>query len=265
MPSSVALPHGSYSLIPAVLTACAWLASLYQDGCNYARWTTGSNATNTTFAMNPNVPYLEVGFGAYREPVFKNNEWQVAHSGACFAYPPALVHQDSYWQAAKTFDFLAMILGGGATIFLWLSTCCVFSKATWRVVGYEVVVAALFESLSFLWFRTSLCRTGKCELFWGSKFDIVSTVSAALIFCFYPTPEDRNSARDGDFADGTINTTTPDIQLTETYETVDENQAVSAAPDFATEATQMAKGQDSNETASARRKVDKDLTDVEIV
>jgi hypothetical protein len=98
-------------------------------------------------------------------------------------------------------DFVALVLGGGGCFFLWFATCCAFSRGTWRWVGCEVLLAAIAQSLSFLWFNTSLCHTSgnSCKLFWGSKSDIVSavlwTVAAISVLCRYPVPR---GARRGD-------------------------------------------------------------------
>lgn len=182
----------------------AWLASLFQDGCDFSKLT---GAMVSQIALNPDVPWLEVGIGAFREPRLdtKSGHWEVVYTGACYSYPET-VPQDSYWTAAKAFDFLALVLGGGGTFFLWFSTCCIFSRATWRWAGYEVALAAFFQALSFLWFKTAMCHSSNsnCELFWGSKADIVSTVfwtvSALSIFVYYPIPKDREGG-DGVWVD----------------------------------------------------------------
>jgi hypothetical protein len=207
MPSCRMLPHGNYSLIPAILSSMAWLASLFQDGCDFSKLT---GPTVQQLAINPNVPWLEVGMAAYREPYLntQSGNWEVVYSGACFAYPDdGTVTQDSVWNTARAFDFVALVLGGGGCFFLWFATCCVFSRATWRWAGYEVLLAAVAQCLSFLWFNTSLCHTegNTCELFWGSKADIVSavfwTVAAIAVLCHYPVPRDM-LGRDGVFRSG---------------------------------------------------------------
>jgi hypothetical protein len=206
MPSCRMLPHGSYSLIPAILSSMAWLASLFQDGCDFSKLT---GPTVQQLAINPKVPWLEVGLAAYREPYLntQSGNWEVVYSGACFAYPDdGSVNRDTVWNAARAFDFVALVLGGGGCFFLWFATCCVFSRVTWRWAGYEVLLAAVAQCLSFLWFNTSLCHTegNTCELFWGSKADIVSavfwTVAAVSVFCHYPVPRDVRG--DGVFRNG---------------------------------------------------------------
>lgn len=190
------LPHGQYTLVPAVLCTMAWLSALFQDNCNYSRLTGGIVASIATAA---DTPWLEVGLSAYREPIYNEQaqEWQVVYTGECLEYPADLVEQDTVWTAAKAFAFIADVLGGGGTFFLWFSTCCIFGRATWRWAGYEVLGAALFQSLSFIWFATAICHDESetsCDLFWGSKADILAsilwTLAAMCIFCYYPVPKE---------------------------------------------------------------------------
>jgi hypothetical protein len=195
------LPHGGYSLIPAVFTTMGWLASLFQDGCDFAKLT---GDIVTLIASNSDTPYLEVGFAAYREPYFnvQTQEWDVVYTGMCLVYPPDVVTttENVYWKVAKTFDFAATVLGGAGTFFLWFATCCVFSKGTWKWAGYEVLLASIFQGLAFLWYYNPLCTTegSTCELYWGSKGDMIATlfwfIAAMFIFCHYPTVKDNNNS-----------------------------------------------------------------------
>lgn len=191
------LPHGAYALVCAVLSTLAWLSSLFQDGCDFAQLTGNVVALLT---QNAETPYLDVGFAQYRAPTFTAGQgWSISYSGSCQSYPSNLVSVDGHWRAAKGFDFLALVLGGGGTLFLWFSTCFVFSKGTWRWAGYEVLLASIFQAFAFLWFGTALCSTNTCSLSWGSKADIVACifwfVTAVMIFVRYPSPKD-------DFVDG---------------------------------------------------------------
>mmetsp|Transcript_21146 Transcript_21146/g.38415 ORF Transcript_21146/g.38415 Transcript_21146/m.38415 type:complete len:262 (-) Transcript_21146:1038-1823(-) len=192
MPSLRLLPHGGYTLIPATLSTVAWLASLSQDGCDYARLTGFIVASATKSAS---VEFLEVGFTAYREPVLEGDDWKIQRTGECLAYDENVFHQDAFWMAAKAFAFIALVLGGGGALFLWFSSCCLFSRGTWRWAGYEVLLASISQSLGFLWFATSICNTGdsQCTLSYGSKANIAAAglwfISALSIFCKYPQPK----------------------------------------------------------------------------
>jgi hypothetical protein len=193
------LPHGSYALIPAVLTTMAWISALFQEGCDFAR---ASGDIVNQLATSEGTPWLEVGFSAYREPRFneRTNQWEVVYTGACLAYPETVVHIDGTWKVSKGFTFLALVFGGGATFFLWFSTCCIFSRATWRLAGYEVLAAAITQALAFTWFKTEMCQSNSCEMFRGSQADTMActlwTIAAMFIFCHYPKPYDF-SGRDG--------------------------------------------------------------------
>jgi hypothetical protein len=186
------LPHGGYTLIPAVLSTVAWLAALSQDGCDYSHITgyTVAEVTKSTA-----VEFLEVGINAYRAPELVNGVWEIDYSSSCLPYDEEFFNIDGYWKVAKAFDFISLVLGGGGALFLWFSSCFVFSKGTWKWTGYEVLLASFFLSLSFIWFNTYTCREGDnhCSLSYGSKADIASAtlwlVSALCIFYRYPAPK----------------------------------------------------------------------------
>lgn len=193
MPSLRLLPHGGYTLIPAVLSTCAWLASLSQDGCDYARL---SGYLVATITKSADIPYLEVGFTAYREPIqVEDGDWKIQYTGTCLAFTDDFI-LDGYWMAAKAFAFIALVLGGGGALFLWFSSCFVFSRGTWRFAGYEVLLASIAQCLSFIWYATAICNgTGdvSCVPSYGSKANIAATAcwmaSALAIFCKYPLPK----------------------------------------------------------------------------
>mmetsp|Transcript_14048 Transcript_14048/g.19205 ORF Transcript_14048/g.19205 Transcript_14048/m.19205 type:complete len:273 (-) Transcript_14048:404-1222(-) len=188
------LPHGGYTLLPAILSSIAWLASLAQDGCDYARLT-GPIVSDIT--QSSSIPYLEVGFNAYRHPTYvpEKDAWEVVYVSHCIQYPDDEVTRDGYWSISKGFAFLALVFGGGGALFLWFSSCFVFSPGTWRWAGYEVLAASLFQTLTFLWFKTEMCSQGEgdaCSLFFGSKSDILAAsfwfAAALSIFFRYPAP-----------------------------------------------------------------------------
>lgn len=171
----------------------AWIASVFQDGCDYA--IIEGPVVQTITDDNDSVPWVEVGYAAYRTPDYNidTGAWELSYSGRCTDYDLDRVELDPAWKAAKAFAFLALVMGGGGTLFLWFSTCCVFSKATWRWAGYEVLLACLFQTLAFMWFGNSMCHLhNTCSLSWGSKADVAACVlwalAAAAIFCKYPEP-----------------------------------------------------------------------------
>ena len=189
--SCVLLPHGLYSLITAALTTMGWVAALFENSCNYAI-VSGGIVNEVSIAE---VPFLQVGLQAYTEPIYnvETMQWDTSRTGQCIEFPTT-VTMDIPWKLSNGFSFVGLVLGGGATFYLWISTCCRFSKGSWRWAGYEILATCLFQLLSFLWFATDMCQNNKCELSYGSKTDILATsfwlVAALLIFCHYPKPSE---------------------------------------------------------------------------
>ena len=109
----------------------------------------------------------------------------------------------------KAFEFFSLVLGGGGALFLWFSSCFVFSPVTWRWAGHEVFAAASFQACAFIWFATAMCRMegNTCALFFGSKADIAAAMfwltSAVAIYMRYPSPQPKEGQGTGaDPADG---------------------------------------------------------------
>jgi hypothetical protein len=290
MVSTQMLPHGKYSLLPAVLTTVAWMASLFQDKCDFSRVT---GEIVATLAGADDTPFLEVGFAAYREPIFDGNtgKWHVVYTGRCLEYPDGddVLYQDMSWNAAKICAFLASVLGGAGSFFLWFSTCCIFGRATWRLAGYEVLLAAIFQSIAFLWFRTEICQDSDntCSLFWGSQADILATsfwtLAAMLIFCYYPVPKELDDENEGLVLDSR-DMTRPEVHQNDQW-TATASPTRSARSGFAPASTSessmefddshmqeeeenptMSSGQDSRqEDRQEGRSDSKDMTNIEII
>jgi hypothetical protein len=227
----------------------AWLASLAEDGCEYAKVSggpdsiLGSNGFNVLDGVDNPPPLLEIGFSGWRHPIYYPDEsdegqglgvWKANVSGSCLMFPTVTVDRtnsetgdidittlfspdmlmDTSWQTSKIFAFLSLVFGGGGALFLWFSSCFVFGPGSWRIAGYELLLAFVFQSLAFVWFNTSICSgsatsasatasatlttynnnncNNTCSLFVGSRTDIMATVfwlvSAISIFYKYPTP-----------------------------------------------------------------------------
>eukprot|EP00980_Cylindrotheca_fusiformis_P020462 scaffold7514_cov67-Cylindrotheca_fusiformis.AAC.2 len=207
----VVLPHGCYSLFVATVCTIAWIASLLQDGCDFAKVSGPVVAELTTTGQIP-PPWLEFGIGAYRVPSTTttnaaDNEtqqqqhriWYTDMEQKCqyFEEEELETFMDTAWTTARTFAFLALVIGGGGTVFLWASTIFVFSKATWRWTGYLMFLGSLCNSLTFLWFLTAVCSWNTCSILWGSKADIVASslwfLGGLLLICKYPIPKNNNN------------------------------------------------------------------------
>ncbi|EED94413.1 predicted protein [Thalassiosira pseudonana CCMP1335] len=178
-------PHGIYVVLPAIFATFAWLSSLSQDGCDYARLTGPID-----------IPFLDVGFNQYREPLQHPTEgtWYVDYRLNCDPYNTDVVNIGGVWSFSKVMAFLSLVFGGGGSLFLWFSTCFIFTKGTWRWAGCELVAATVCQSLSFVWFKVDMCHGNdgqdKCELNYGSKANILASVfwlaSVVCIFGKYP-------------------------------------------------------------------------------
>jgi hypothetical protein len=271
--SCLLLPHGAYSLLAAVLTTMGWVAALFEDSCNYAL--VSGNVVKDIDERDP--PYLEVGLQAYRAPTVNadTGEWEFVHTGSCLAYPDT-VPMDASWKFAKGFTFLALVLGGGATFYLWISTCCRFSRGSWRWAGYEVAAACLFQALSFVWFHTEICHgENNCTLFYGSKGDIMAAscwfVAALLIFGHYPVPKElidrdgiMNNSNGTRSSNGSTSSSQRRRRSPRPVESIDDlsQTEISISPQVQDE--EMAAGQDSQQEGSQHDERHKDLNLAEV-
>ena len=240
------LPHGAYILVPAVLSTIAWLASLMEDGCDYAAVSgdvLGENGFGVAGDTNP-PPYVEIGFSGWSHPIYypEDQVWKANMRGSCLPFPAILnddgsttpvVAMDASWMVAKAFDFLSLVLGGGGALFLWFSSCFVFGPGSWRWAGYEVFAASILQALAFVWFNTTLCTStgNSCRLFVGSNTDIMAAtfwmIAAISIFVKYPEPQSnvrplspRASPRHEDVLSGNIDEP-PSVTITTTNGTAE--------------------------------------------
>ena len=119
--------------------------------------------------------------------------WSKNRTLGCIDYPieVTLGIMDSSWNTARTFAFLGLVLGGAGSSFLFCSICFVFSKATWRWTGYDLLLASLCQIISLgTWFNTQLCTWNTCNLGRGSKSDIAAvilwTIAGVMVVSYYP-------------------------------------------------------------------------------
>lgn len=188
------LPHGFYSLIPAVLSSMAFWTALVQDGCDFAKLE-GENVEKIT--GSDVLPFIEAGISHYRAPLFytTESEWKMVFTDQCENYPGESI--DIFVELAKYFSLVSLIFGGSLTLFLWFTTCMTFSIRTWRFCAVEAALATLFRGGSFLFLFSSICEgnESQCHLAFGSRMDIIGIVlyfvAAVSLFGHYPDPKLR--------------------------------------------------------------------------
>jgi len=175
------------------------------------------------------VPYIDSGMSAYRIPGYypADQSWRVVYSDECQPYQYMDILVDTPWLAAKWLRFLASVLGGTATMFLWTSTCLILQPNYWRAAGVGIALACLCQLSSFAWFYTKICHTtatsyqdfeagievelnprvqvpSSCTLFFGSKCTIASCilwgVASVIILLKYPPPIPKLIVHDEDVA-----------------------------------------------------------------
>jgi hypothetical protein len=196
-----ALPHGWYAVLVAILATIAWLSSLFQDGCNFAVVTGPIVAQLHPTFTSETIPFLQFGLSAFQEPnldEFGNYTLSLI-GGNCTEYPEEQL-VDTMWTTSRSFAFLALVLGGGCSVFVWCSTCFVFSRVTWRWTGYALLLASMCQGAVYVWFSTQLCSWNTCTLSYGAKSDIAAValwmVSGMLIVLRYPPPTRQLIASD---------------------------------------------------------------------
>ena len=192
------LPHGPYSLFVATFAVMGWMAALLQSGCEMAV-VEGPVVQQLypTFNENP-LTMMEFGFEVYRLPVQVNATYVDPFGGRsssseqqCAEYPPELT-KDTIWVVAQLLSFVALVLGGGGSVFVWCSTCFVFSKGTWKWTGYVLLLACGCQVGSFIWYKSHICSWNTCTMSSGSKLDAISALfwfcSSFMVICRYPRP-----------------------------------------------------------------------------
>ena len=185
------LPHGFYSLIPAVLSTLAFWTAVVQDGCDYVKLEGGSVEKITESDV---LPFIVAGLTHFRAPVFFTEEsgWMLVFTGVCQEYPAGTT--DIMWTLAKYFAMVSAVFGGSLALFLWFTTCMTFSIRTWRFCAVEAVLATIFRASTFLAFASSVCteNSSQCKLAFGSKMDIVGVAlyatTAIVLLSHYPAP-----------------------------------------------------------------------------
>ena len=221
------MPHGGTILFPILLVTAGWIAALAHDGCDFARLT---GPAVEMLTGSPSVPFVDCGMTAYRIPGFypAANTWRVLYSDECVPYDYIDVLADRPWVSAEWLNFLSMVFGGAAMMFLWSGTFLTLTPNSWRIAGIGVALAFACQACSMVWFYTDLCNTSStnidefnaskennnavddgnessasssCDLFFGSKCVITScclwfVAAIVILFGKYPMPVPRLIAYD---------------------------------------------------------------------
>ena len=154
----------------------------------------------TEMTTNPDMPFLQVGINRYREASLIDETWDIDYNQLCKDYNEGIVNIDGVWTFSKIMSFLGLIFGGAAVLLIWFSTCFIFSRKTWKIIGGELLTATVFKLLSFSWLATSMCSGNngqdKCSISYGAKADILACVlwfiSGILVLLRYPKPKPAN-------------------------------------------------------------------------
>eukprot|EP00984_Skeletonema_dohrnii_P030101 scaffold21263_cov122-Skeletonema_dohrnii-CCMP3373.AAC.2 len=92
--------------MPTLLATIGWLATLTEDGCNYAII---EGAIVTEMTTNPDMPFLEVGLNRYREASLNDDgTWAIDYYQLCKYYNEDIVNIDGVWKFSKVMSFLAL-------------------------------------------------------------------------------------------------------------------------------------------------------------
>lgn len=100
-----------------------------------------------------------------------------------------------FWTLGSMCHKFATIIGGSATLSLWVPCLCFsYTARAWRIAGIQLLIASFFHLCSLLWFFNIFCteRGSQCHLFYGSYTTLASfclyLVSFMCVFWKYPKP-----------------------------------------------------------------------------
>ena len=178
----------SYREIVVPLTSQAVLPPTTQKEVEIPGGTTGTGSADKPVTTDQQQQQVNTTVSDILLP-----NWSKNRTLGCIDYPieVTLGIMDSSWNTARTFAFLGLVLGGAGSSFLFCSICFVFSKATWRWTGYDLLLASLCQIISLgTWFNTQLCTWNTCHLGRGSKSDIAAvilwTIAGVMVVSYYP-------------------------------------------------------------------------------
>lgn len=102
---------------------------------------------------------------------------------------------DFFWKVGSTSHLIGLVLGGAASLFLWVAASCTpLTHLQWKLVGFQLSLTTFFHIASFLWFFNSLCyrEDTTCHWFYGANSLIAAVAlyafAAISVFVKYPEP-----------------------------------------------------------------------------
>jgi len=161
-------PHGNDGLFAPLLSLIAFvLASSGTNWCDFLQRNVEGNDN------------LSTGIGMWSYQGTGINE------GYCVWYPSTF-EPDTYFEVSRASAGMGQCLGGIAMIILAFSSCVPLSKPVWMASGFLLLLACMFQGLTFMMLKSTVCETtfdgtrdAACELMRGSK-----CVIAAVVFWF---------------------------------------------------------------------------------
>jgi hypothetical protein len=151
-----------------------------------------------------------IGFGGHEQ-------LPVGTSSYCVVWSSRLrdTYFDGAWKSGLAFAVLATIFSGVAMILSFFFACFSFDTIWIKVCGYMLMMASLFEFLTFIGFASDICSNSSCKFSVGAGLAILGGVNALLtagMFSKIPPYEEPqispglNIAGD-DLAPGTVQVT----------------------------------------------------------
>ena len=162
-------PDGYAPIVLSILTAAALvLSAKSMTFCSFfSRESTMSISMNIEDPNNTLVE-LEMPFsaGIFSYTLLACEDGQCDHladdtevvipSTFCVPYPNA--ENNSYTDAARTFAFLVIVLGGISFLVLQISTCFPIRRWAWKLVTCLFLFTAMCQGLVFLFAKSDMCK-----------------------------------------------------------------------------------------------------------
>lgn len=182
-----------------LLGLAAWIVNPLKSHCDYSK-VSGPIVRTLT---NSSAPYILVGPEGYRTPSFDESMETWIHktitsdstneiSDECLPLDPEIFEKDTQWNVAVNLNLTAFVLGTIAAILSLPLIFVEYHRLAWRFVGWVYMFACASQACSLIWFLTEICDDNTCQLFWGSKADMLSIVlwylAAFIMLMWFPKP-----------------------------------------------------------------------------